>query len=174
MLEVELKFLLDAPPAFRDQLARIGASETSVSTQADTYFNHPSRDFALTDEALRVRTVGGNSVVTYKGSKQGTLAKTRYELELPLAEATADDWGVLLIRLGFREVATVRKRRTSFRLAHGDRDFEITIDKVEGLGNYAEVETLADEATRDAAEQAVQALAAELRLGSPEPRSYLE
>lgn len=174
MLEVELKFPLEDAVAFRERLASIDAAEFASVTQFDTYYNHPSRDFAVTDEALRVREVGDDAVVTYKGPKQGTAAKTRYELELPLADGTADGWAEILTRLGFQAVATVTKRRTCFQLDRNGRAFEITIDQVEGLGTFAEVETLAEEASRDAAEQAVQALAAELQLGDAEPRSYLE
>ncbi len=173
MLEVELKFALADPSAFRQPLADLGATAQQAVTQSDAYYNHPARDFAQTDEALRVRTVDGESLVTYKGPKQGGLAKTRFELELPLAAGTADGWGEVLVKLGFRPVATVTKRRTPFRLQRGGRTFELTIDEVEGLGTFAEVETLADDATRDAAEAAVVALAGELGLSAPEPRSYL-
>ena len=174
MLEVELKYPLSDPEAFRRRLAVVGAVTQQAVTQSDAYYNHPSRDFAQTDEALRVRTVGGESVVTYKGPKQGGLAKTRFELELPLAAGTAEGWRDVLVKLGFRPVATVSKRRTPFRLEREGRAFELTIDEVAGLGSFAEVETLADESDRDAAEAAVLALAAESGLAEPEPRSYLE
>lgn len=174
MLEVELKFPLDHAGSLRERLASVGAVAKGVVVQSDAYFNHPARDFAQTDEALRIRTVGDESFVTYKGPKQGSAAKTRFELELPLAAQTADEWAELLTRLGFRAVATVRKRRELFELERVGRAFELTIDEVEGLGAYAEVETLADEASRDAAEHAVLALAAELGLTNSEPRSYLE
>ncbi|TWT99557.1 CYTH domain protein [Botrimarina colliarenosi] len=174
MLEVELKFPLNDAAVLRERLAALGAAEHPAVTQSDAYYNHPARDFAQTDEALRIRTVGDDSVVTYKGPKQGGGAKTRFELELPLADATADGWGEVLTRLGFRSVATVRKSRTPFTLQRDGRSFELTIDEVEGLGVFSEVETIADEADRDAAEQAVQGLAAELELSDAEPRSYLE
>lgn len=173
MLEVELKFALPDPPSFRQRLAELGAVAQQAVTQSDAYYNHPARDFAQTDEALRVRTAGGEAVVAYKGPKRGGLAKTRFELELPLADGTADGWHEVLLKLGFRPVATVTKRRTPYLLQREGRAFELTIDEVEGLGSYAEVETLADEATRDAAETAVVALAKELGLTEPEPRSYL-
>lgn len=174
MLEVELKFSIDDALALRERLAALGAGEFGAETQADAYFNHPSRDFAQTDEALRVRTVEGESMVTYKGPKRGGVAKTRFELELPLAPGTAEGWAGILTRLGFREVAVVRKRRTLFTLDRDGLRFEVSIDEVEGLGLFAEVETLADEASRDAAERAVGELATSLGLSARESRSYLE
>jgi len=174
MLEVELKFPLADSDGFRHRLGGLGAVEGAAVVQADAYFNHPARDFAATDEALRVRTVGDASVVTYKGPKQGGAAKTRFELELPLAEGTAAGWAALLERLGFRPVLTVRKRRTPFALEHAGRRFEVTIDEVDRLGSFAEVETLAEASDVQAAETAVTQLAERLGLADPEPRSYLE
>lgn len=174
MLEVELKFPLDDADSLRERLVVIGAVAKGVVVQSDAYFNHPARDFAVTDEALRIRTVGDESFVTFKGPKLGGSAKTRFELELPLAAQTADGWGELLTRLGFRAVATVRKRRELFELTREGRAFELSIDEVEGIGAFAEVETLADESAREEAERAVLALAAELGLTDAEPRSYLE
>ena len=174
MLEVELKFPLDNALALRARLGALGAVAKGTVSQSDAYFNHPAREFAVTDEALRIRTVGDESVVTYKGPKQGIAAKTRFELELPLAAQSADGWTEVLARLGFRAVATVRKRRELFELVREGRSFELSIDEVEGLGAFAEVETLAEESALDQAEHAVLALAAELALTGAEPRSYLE
>lgn len=174
MLEVELKFRINDPQALAEQLASLGAAASDAVEQVDRYFNHPSRDFAVTDEALRIRTVGDASIVTYKGPKQGTAAKTRLEYDLPLADQTATGWAEVLTRLGFREVTTVTKQRTAYTLERDGRRFEVSLDEVAGLGAFAEVETLADESDRTDAEQAVHALAAELGLVDAEPRSYLE
>lgn len=178
MLEVELKFPIDDRDAITEKLAALGAVAGAAVEQADAYFNHPARDFAETDEALRVRTVGGASVITYKGPKQGGGAKTRYELELPLGEHAQEDWAELLTRLGFRAVAVVRKRRTPFELEQQGRAFEVVIDEVEGLGDgglglFAEVETVAPPDEKEAAERAVVNLAERLGLLHSEPRSYL-
>lgn len=174
MLEVELKFPLDDALSLRERLVGVGAVAKGVVVQSDAYLNHPTRDFAQTDEALRIRTVGEESFVTYKGPKLGGSAKTRFELELPLAAKTSEGWAEILTRLGFRAVAAVRKRRELFELTRDGRAFELSIDEVEGLGAFAEVETLADEASREAAERAVLSLTAELGLTAAEPRSYLE
>lgn len=185
-----MKFPLADADGFRRRLGALGAVASAAVVQSDAYFNHPSsnqpssdaepsRDFAVTDQALRVRTVGDDAVVTYKGprrqgTQRGGVAKTRFELELPLAPGTAEGWRELLIRLGFFPVATVRKTRTPHALQRDGRRFEVTIDEVEGLGVYAEVETLAEEVDLATAETAVVNLAAELGLTDSEPRSYLE
>lgn len=175
MLEVELKFPAEDLDAVRDRLGGFGAVAGDAVEQADTYFNHPARDFAETDEALRLRAVGEHAVVTYKGPKRAGVTKTRRELELPLATDTVDGWAEILATLGFHAVATVKKRRTPFATTHEGRAVEITLDDVEGVGTYVEIEAIAaSDADRAAAETCVAAVAWELGLSSPERRSYLE
>ena len=50
----------------------------------------------------------------------------------------------LFENLGFRPVATIRKFRTSFHLNRQGRDVEVALDRAVGLGNFAEIETLAE------------------------------
>ncbi|TWT48368.1 class IV adenylate cyclase [Botrimarina hoheduenensis] len=175
MLEVELKFALADPEGFRQRLAEQGGLLADPVTQSDTYFNHPARDFAATDEALRLRSQGDTLVVTYKGAKQPGTTKTRYELELPLVADTAVGWSELLVHLGFRQVLTVSKRRATCSWQRDNRSIEIAFDQVEGLGAFVEIEAIAqDDADRQAAEACVLATAGSLGLTVPEPRSYLE
>jgi len=57
--EVEQKFRLDEPAeSIAARLLEFGATAIGEVRQADHYFNHPVRDFATTDEALRIRSVG--------------------------------------------------------------------------------------------------------------------
>jgi adenylate cyclase class 2 len=77
-------------------------------------------------------------------------------------------------RLGFRAVAVVRKRRSEYHLEHEGRSMTVALDQAEGLGAFAEVETLV-ETNSDLAEaqRAVLELAEQLGLVEVEPRSYL-
>jgi len=142
----------------------------------DAYFAHPSRDFAATGEAFRVRGVGGSNRITYKGPKLGGPAKTREEIEVAFADGADARGQVVRVfeLLGFRRVAVVRKRRTSYHLEVDGRPIAVELDLADGLGAFAEVETLAaSEADLPGAQGAVLALAAELGLAEVEPRSYL-
>ena len=76
MLEVEMKF---AGVNFTDlerRLSEWGARPDPPIDEADHYFNAPDRDFARTDEALRVRRIGTSNHVTYKGPKRDAQTKT--------------------------------------------------------------------------------------------------
>jgi adenylate cyclase class 2 len=85
--EVEQKYPLSDVAAVEAALARLGATWHGTVEQVDRYFNHPCRDFAATDEALRLRRTGEALAITWKGPRLDATAKTRRELELPLAEA---------------------------------------------------------------------------------------
>ena len=80
----------------------------------------------------------------------------------------------LFANLGFQPVATIRKSRTTFHLTEQLRKIEVALDQAEGLGDFAEIETLAaTESDLPAAQAAVLAVASQLGLTEVEPRSYL-
>jgi adenylate cyclase class 2 len=172
-IEVEQKHRVIDPAAVKERLAERGAVWSDPIVQADEYFNHPCRDFAQTDEALRIRTVDGESVVTYKGPKLDATSKTRRELELPLA-VSHDEFSEMLIVLGFVPVMTVRKTRRPFDIPQRDQSVHGAWDEVDGVGTFVELELSADDAGLQAASAAIASLADELQLGVSERRSYLE
>src|SRR3990172_1174758 len=114
-LEVEQKHRVVDATSFLRRLAELGARLGPPIVQVDQYLNHPCRDFAQTDEALRIRTVGDATFVTYKGPKLDATSKTRHELELPIA-GRPGEFSDLLTALGFKPVATVEKTRRPFTL----------------------------------------------------------
>ncbi len=115
MFEVENKFPVPDLAAVEQRLQAYGAQFGQAVEQVDHYFAHPVRDFAKTDEALRLRRIGDSNFVTYKGPKIDQATKTRQELELPLAagQDLVPRYAQLLLALGFRSVAEVMKRRRS-------------------------------------------------------------
>lgn len=174
--EVEQKFPVADSRAIAERLEALGASLGAPGRQEDRYYAHPVRQFAETDEALRIRRCGVKNVVTYKGPRVDRTTKTRRELELPIApgEAGAADFAELLEALGFRPVAEVRKSRRTAVIERGSRSIEIACDDVEGLGRFIELETSAEQSDLPEAQAAITALAGELGLQGAEPRSYLE
>lgn len=174
--EVELKFRLPAETHISEQLQDLGAIRAHSQRQADQYFAHPSRDFGVTDEALRIRTIGDENRLTYKGPVIDQSTKTRHESELTFqsGNAAAEQFAQIWEQLGFRRVRIVRKVRETYALRWQDRDLEICLDQVEGLGSFLEIETLADDSDKAAAQQAILSLASQLQLSQPERRSYLE
>lgn len=171
--EVEQKFRADRQAIARD-LESLGVAWDDERLERDTYYAHPGRDFAATDEALRIRRVGSSACITYKGPKIDATTKTRRELELPIAGDQADSWAELLEALGFRPAGEVRKRRRKAHVDWQQRRVEISLDDVEGLGAFVELELIADPSGLDAARSCLASLATRLGLSAGERRSYLE
>jgi adenylate cyclase class 2 len=176
MLEVEMKFPIADIVKLQEKLRALNLQPPVNRREADFYFNAPDRDFAKTDEALRLRRVGDINLLTYKGPKLDPHTKTRAEIEVLLEAGSlaADRVTDLLKHLGYRSVACVRKERTIFHLQQGRFAMEISLDRVEGVGNFVELEIIAPEQSADEARREVMTWAAKLDLNGSERRSYLE
>ncbi|ACS90557.1 MULTISPECIES: class IV adenylate cyclase [Thermococcus] len=138
MIEIELKGYAD-DRVFRN--IREAFEFMRKEIHEDMYFSHPCRDFSKTDEALRIRIKRFNghfeALLTYKGPKIDNISKTRKEIEVTIDNV--DAYIELLHALGFREVLTVKKSREKYYVEKG---VTITLDEIEGLGKFVEIEKL--------------------------------
>ncbi|MFP8952314.1 class IV adenylate cyclase [Natrialbaceae archaeon A-arb3/5] len=154
MYEVEVKVSADLDRV-RSRLEELGATAQGAVVQLDTYYDAPHRSFPETDEALRLRTerqADGSSEtrITYKGPLVDDESKTRKEIETGVA--AGEKMETVLTNLGFEATATVRKERERFTL----NGYTVTLDAVDDVGEYVEVETEVDaepelDAARDGA-----------------------
>ncbi|MFQ5974745.1 MAG: class IV adenylate cyclase [Candidatus Hydrothermarchaeales archaeon] len=139
VLEIEAKARVENLEKIAETVRGLGGRYEKEEIQVDTYFNHPLKDFAETDEALRIRRVDNGCFITYKGPKLDDLTKTREEIEVKVE----DFEGIkeILNRLGFLEVLTVEKRRRYFGLG----GFTVMLDDVKDLGSFVEIEKLGED-----------------------------
>ena len=175
MLEVEMKFRVPDWTAITAKLAALGAVAEPQREDTDHYFNAPDRDFAQTDEAVRLRRIGTGNYLTYKGPKIDTLTKSRSEIELRLAEGSqvAADAVRFLTSLKYRPVAVVSKLRRVYTFEREGFALSACLDDVGAVGRYVEVEIMAEEARYDEARAVLLRAVAELGLADQERRSYL-
>ncbi len=151
--EVEVKVRADHEKV-RERLAELDTDPLGTVEQVDTYYDPPDRDFAETDEALRIRretvqspdTEASDSgaetaKLTYKGPLIEAESKTREEYE-----TTVGDDGELagiLDGLRYEPAATVEKERERVAID----GYTVTLDSVAGLGEFVEVERETDESS---------------------------
>ncbi len=137
MYEVEVKVPADIETV-AERLNELGAEKVDTVVQTDTYYDAPHRNFVETDEAFRVRreTRKGetNAKVTYKGPLLEAESKSREEFETGVENG--DDIDAIVQRLGFEPAATVRKNRRVYKV----REYDVTLDAVDGVGEFVEVE----------------------------------
>lgn len=164
--EVEVKFSISEPSRIREKLLELGATYVDTVDQVDIYYQHPCKNFAETDEALRLRennSKSGKSIeLTYKGPKRGGWAKDRVEIVSRVVDSM--EMQEILEMLGFKTVARLQKHREFYMI----KGVEVSIDKVEGLGDFVEIED------KGGGLEAVREIASLLGLGEPVPKTYLE
>lgn len=169
MIEVEAKIKVEDSASLRARLQEIQATHIGSELQHDIYLNAPHRDFAITDEALRVRSTGTHTEVTYKGPKyRGSGMKVRDEINLSVE--SKERFVDIMQRLGFRRAAEVRKQRDSYSW----KGTRIALDEVEGLGSFIEIETVTEGDIEDAV-RLIEEVQKELQVKGPHiTQSYLE
>jgi len=169
MLEIELKVAVPALDPVRDQLIARNVKPRGKVHEHDIYYNAPHRDFGITDEALRVRYTNDQAVITYKGAKIKKAGLKARE-ELNNAVESGEVFERMLDRLGFVKTAEVNKWRENYRLGNA----MISLDSVEELGTFVEIEIMAEDESSDATIQILN-IAKEIGVqGEPILASYLE
>lgn len=174
--EVEVKFPVTDLGHVESQLEELGGIIEVPTRQVDVYYSHPCRDFAQTDEALRIRRVGDKNFITYKGPKVDSSTKTRREVEVPFMPGRQGNTGVveILESLGFVAVAEVAKNRRKSKLQLQGFDVEVALDEVMNLGTYVELEISTEPEQLEPAKTVLNKLSERLGLTNSERRSYLE
>ncbi|MFW6448422.1 MAG: class IV adenylate cyclase [Halobacteriota archaeon] len=173
--EVELKLACDADD-LEVRLDRAKFEYVGRYRQIDRYFDPPHRDLAVTDEALRMRTVEDLETgavehrLTYKGPRaDGEGAKARLERTAVVDSATAV--GEILRALDFDVAGEVRKVRERYERD----DTVVALDSVEGLGSFVELERVVRVDEVASAREELASTADALGLGDADPveRTYL-
>ena len=180
MKEIELKAQYDSSkrPELEQYLKEHGFQEVCCFTQQDEYFNHPERDFRITDEALRIRREQHDNeavhcCLTYKGTNNSRIGQSRRELETRVEDE--HKMRRILLALGFRSAAEVKKRRKEYK----KEDLTVCLDELDGLGSYVEIEVVLPETemgSKSATENRLREFLSELSFIQPviETLTYLE
>ncbi len=137
-LEQEVKFPLLSIDAGASKLAALGARvETKRHFEANILYDFPDGRLSKRDEALRLRRVGDDAWLTWKGPQHGVgRIKQRRELETLLEDGDAVEG--ILEALGVEECFRYEKYRTSYRL-HRLEDAVLTLDETP-IGAFMEIE----------------------------------
>ena len=183
MIEVEVKLPLrrqektEETGRIAEVLCSMGFRKAARFRQRDTYFDNEAGEIRGGGKALRIRETEDliRGVVTaelnFKGPRMDQVSMTRQELETEVGQA--ETGRRILAALGFSPVLPeVVKERTEYRR----KEITAALDRVEGLGDFLELEILADEETENGKVlQKLEELLGELgyQMGDTVTRSYL-
>ena len=183
MIEVEIKLPLrrqektEETGRIAEVLCSMGFRKAARFRQRDTYFDNAAREIRGGGKALRIRETEDlmKGIVTaelnFKGPRMDQVSMTRQELETEVGQA--ETGRRILAALGFSPVLPeVVKERTEYRR----EEITAALDRVEGLGDFLELEIMADEETENGKVlQKLEELLGELgyQMGDTVTRSYL-
>ncbi|MEE1117742.1 MAG: class IV adenylate cyclase [Methanosphaera sp.] len=143
MIEIEIKAKITNPKLAFEKIKKIGGEYSHTEIQRDIYFNGKSKDFKKTDEALRIREIPDGddfiNILTFKGPKLDSETKTRKEIEVTIDNK--ENMTDILINLGYKPSAIVNKVRRIFKYD----EYTITVDKLNELGYFIEIEYVAED-----------------------------
>lgn len=146
-IEVEIKLKINEKKSIEEKLAESGFQKGALVRESDTYYMAAHHDFVALDEALRVRstenrTTGEKSAaITYKGAKLDKISMSRQELETTVGDA--EICRNILEHISFCPVPSVEKLRQYYH----KENITACADSVTGLGDYLELEVIADSNT---------------------------
>ena len=138
MIEVEVKVRINDVESMEKRITEQGAVYEGMIKQADEYFDFSDMRIFNSGGAFRVRAADGNYRVTYKGVKKDKETTSRAEIEIAIE--SADKMIEILENIGFIRLCKIKKKRQIYVLA----GLEISLDEVEGLGSFMEMEGMAN------------------------------
>ncbi len=135
--EIEIKLRL---PADVSQIRRVLRASGFQITKARSHetnvlFDNPKDPLGKQGKLIRVRRVGGDTVLTYKGPSKNTRYKKRHELEVQLSDARVME--EILKQIGYQPVFQYEKFRTEY--VRPPDAGKVLLDETP-VGNFLELE----------------------------------
>ena len=176
MLEVEVKFSVAEFAPLEAKLREWRATFDPARRDEDRYFNAAGsrlRDHGRSSARSLGRCEERRDVQGPEDGRGDEIA-ARNRIRTRRRRRSSRRNGAHFDALGYRATGVVRKSRRIARLRRDGFELQASLDEVDGVGRYAEVETMAEEARFAEAKAAVLSAAAELGMTQPERRSYLQ
>jgi adenylate cyclase class 2 len=142
-IEIELKFQLLNPDAVASFLSS-NAKFRYKSFQHDVYYDAPHRDFLENEdnisEWLRIRIEKDRAQINYKDWQPHDKSVKTHCIEYETNVSSYEQLSHIFDALNFKKLIEVKKTRRAWTYM----DTEVSIDSVEDLGDYLEIEYKSD------------------------------
>ena len=137
LVETEVKIAVTEPDAIRDLLGSRGFRQSVFRRfETNTLYDTPDGRLRQKSMLLRIREVGGECIITWKGPGTAGAHKSRPEVET--SAGSAEKLSRIFEEIGFQPTFRYEKFRTEFKTAP-DAPGVVTLDETP-IGNYLELE----------------------------------
>lgn len=138
-VETEVKYRIEEPKNKQKVLERY--QQVRSVKQTDYYLNPPEKDFSqdrINYLRIRLREDGGSFDFHIVRNDEDT---EEYETDIEDPQELKD----ILEKVGFEIYVEVRKQRKVFEI----EGFEVTLDRINDIGGFVEIETTAEDSDRN-------------------------
>ena len=148
-LEIEQKFYFKDIKSLYDLLSKnnLTKKESENISDSDEYFTDIDSEYIKNRTCLRIRkTNNKNMEITFKGKSinfSNFYAKSENNINIDINDYS--NLVDMLGSLGFYSYTTVTKSREVYNKIEDNIEYNVMIDKVEGIGSFIEFELLSDE-----------------------------
>ena len=136
--EIEIQVRISNSQPLLDFLEKNGEFKYS-NRQVDEYYTPAHRDFASIDpikEWIRLRDSDGEFSINYKNWHYDSDGKSRYCDEFETVIGDLDQLRKIFTAINLKVLVKVHKQRRVWNY----KNYEIAVDRVEGLGDFVEIE----------------------------------
>lgn len=137
MLEMELKALLKNKNQVKNFLEEQGCQWSELHLQADTIYINEQIETTVKNPVFRIRKINDKTILTLK--VQDADLNTAQELELEISDDKT--MHKILQTIGFTAKVELSKKRQTTEY----KGYHICLDEVDRLGDFLEIEKLAEE-----------------------------
>jgi adenylate cyclase class 2 len=135
MVEIEVKIKVDDFDSFREKIANLDARlEKERYSEENTLFDFATQTLIKNQQALRLRTAGKKTFLTFKGPPEKS-RKFKIRKEYETEVRNEKQIRKILKSLGFIPVFSYNKFRTVYR----KKNLKICLDET-SIGNFIELE----------------------------------
>ena len=148
-IETESKYYSIEPEKLIKHCEKIGLKKINNIKENDEYFTDLNSTFIKNRTCLRIRNTNDTKMeITFKGKSLELLGQySKIENNINVDNNEYNKFVSLFSSLGFYSYVNVNKERITYNYPNKEYEFNLMIDKLEGIGGFIEFEIIADNST---------------------------
>lgn len=145
-VETESKYYCIEPEKLIDQCEKLGLKRVKYITEYDEYFTDLDSAFIRNRTCLRIRNTDNKDMeITFKGKSLELLGQySKIENNIQALSSEYNNYVALFSSLGYYSYVNVNKERIIYNYPDKKYEFNLMIDKLNGIGGFVEFEIIAN------------------------------